>query len=408
MSETLIQRIHAMNAEVVDLQRKLVAIPALGPDNNGDGEKEKTDFLIAYLKGLGIDDIREFNAPDERVSCGYRPNVAAIIPGQDPSRTFWIISHTDIVPPGDPDLWDGDPYVLRVEGDSIIGRGVEDDHGGIVPSLVLGKALMESGLTPPMNLGILLVADEETGSQKGLGYLVNEHGGLFAQNDLFLVPDFGTPDAAMVEVAEKGVLWLEASVTGKQCHASTPAEGVNAMVAASAFVLLLHAELPAKFPGTNELFSPSTSTFCPTKREANVPNINTIPGKDVFCVDCRILPEYSVQQVKDAIVALGKDIEGQYGVSISYREAQREEAAPPTPMSSEIVTRLAAGIKEFYGVDARPEGIGGGTVAAFLRRAGLEAAVWSTCVHNAHQPNERSLISTQITDAKVMARVLFG
>lgn len=408
MPETLIQRIHAMSAEVIDLQRKLVAIPALGPDNDGDGEKEKTDFLIAYLKGLGITDIRELNAPDDRVSCGYRPNVAAIIPGQDTTRTFWIISHTDIVPPGDLGLWDGDPYELRVDGDTIIGRGVEDDHGGIVPSLVLGKALMESGLTPPMNLGILLVADEETGSHKGLGYLVDEHRGLFAKDDLFLVPDFGTPDAAMVEVAEKGMLWLEASVAGKQCHASTPDQGINAMVAASAFVLLLHTQLPKKFPGTDDLFSPPGSTFCPTKREANVPNINTIPGKDVFCIDCRVLPQYSVQRVKDEILALGKEIEAQYGVTITYREAQREEAAPPTPMSSEIVTRLAAGIKEFYGVEARPEGIGGGTVAAFLRRAGLEAAVWSTCVHNAHQPNERSLISTQITDAKVMARVLFG
>ncbi|BBD07598.1 M20 family metallo-hydrolase [Desulfovibrio ferrophilus] len=408
MSETLIKRIHSMSDEVVDLQRKLVAIPALGPDNDGDGEKEKADFLIDYLKGLGVEDIREINAPDDRVSCGYRPNIMAFIPGEDASRTFWIISHTDIVPPGDPSLWDSDPYELRVEGDSIIGRGVEDDHGGIVPSLILTKALLESGLTPPMNLGILLVADEETGSHKGLGYVVEEHDDLFGKNDLFLIPDFGTPDAALVEVAEKGMLWLEATVTGKQCHASTPSEGVNAMVAASALVLLLNSELPIKFPATDDLFSPPTSTFSPTKREANVPNINTIPGKDVFCMDCRILPEYSVQEVKDAIAALGKTIEDQYNVTIDYHEAQREEAAPSTSMTSEIVTRLAAGIKEFYGVDARPEGIGGGTVAAILRRAGHEAAVWSTCVHNAHQPNERSLISTQVSDAKVMARVLFG
>lgn len=408
MSETVISRIDAMTEEVVALQRKLVSIVALGPDNDGDGEKDKADYLIGTLKGYGIADIRELNAPDERVSCGYRPNVVAIIPGEDTSRTFWIISHTDVVPAGDLGLWDGDPFELRVEGDVIIGRGVEDNHGGIVPSMLLAKALMESGQTPPMNLGILLVADEETGSHKGLGYVVDEHDELFGENDLFLVPDFGTPDAGMVEVAEKGMLWLEMTVTGKQCHASTPSEGVNAMVAGSALAVLLHAELPQRFGATNDLFSPEVSTFTPTKREANVPNINTLPGKDVFCIDCRILPEYKVQEVKDAIMEMGREIETEYGVSIDYREAQREEAAPVTPMGSEVVTRLCAGIREFYGVEPRPEGIGGGTVAAFLRRAGHHAAVWSTCIHNAHQPNERSNISTQIKDAQVMARALFG
>ena len=57
---------------------------------------------------------------------------------------------------------------------------------------------------------------------------------------------------------------------------------------------------------------------------------------------------------------------------------------------------------------AKPAGVGGGTVAAFLRRQGRDAAVWGTMMHNAHQPNEQAKISTQVKDAKVMARVLFG
>jgi succinyl-diaminopimelate desuccinylase len=50
-------------------------------------------------------------------------------------------------------------------------------------------------------------------------------------------------------------------------------------------------------------------------------------------------------------------------------------------------------------------GIGGGTVAAFFREAGLPAAVWSTCADTAHQPNEFCLISHVITDAKVFATI---
>jgi len=143
---------------IIDLQRSLVGIPALGPLNGGPGEKDKTEFLKSYLKDMGFAEIREMRAPDPHVPCGYRPSIAAIIPGRNSAKTFWVISHTDIVPPGDLALWDSDPYTLKVDGDILVGRGVEDNHQGIVSSLVVAKALLDLKLTPGMNYGVLLVA----------------------------------------------------------------------------------------------------------------------------------------------------------------------------------------------------------------------------------------------------------
>ncbi len=48
-------------------------------------------------------------------------------------------------------------------------------------------------------------------------------------------------------------------------------------------------------------------------------------------------------------------------------------------------------------------GIGGGTVAALLRKAGLPAAVWMTAPDSAHQPNEYCLIGDIVKDAKVLS-----
>ena len=86
---------------------------------------------------------------------------------------------------------------------------------------------------------------------------------------------------------------------------------------------------------------------------------------------------------------------------------QREQAAPATPADSEVVTRLMRRVREVFGNEPKLRGIGGGTVAAYLRRAGYGAVVWSTLMHNAHQPNERSSITSTIKDAKVMAAMLF-
>ncbi len=406
MLDALLASLDQKRDMVIDLQRELTAIPALGPDNGGPGEREKADRLKALLAEMGFPEVREINAPDPRVPCGHRPNLAVVVPGRDASRTFWIISHLDIVPPGDPALWRSDPYSLVLEGDVLYGRGVEDNQQAVVSAVILGKALLETGVVPPINYGMLFVADEETGSKYGLDYVAAHNKGLFTKDDLFLVPDFGLPNSEMVEVAEKSMLWYKIIVNGRQCHASTPEAGVNSLAAASLFVLKIP-KLHERFPAKNPLFQPANSTFEPTKKEANVDNINTIPGRDVFYVDCRVLPEYSLDDVVAAIREFGREVEAACGVTIDYEVVQKEQAAPATPEDAPIVQKVMAGIRAVYaGAKPRPMGIGGGTVAAYLRRRGYPAVVWSTLEHNAHQPNERSSVKRTIGDAKVMAHVL--
>jgi succinyl-diaminopimelate desuccinylase len=102
-----------------------------------------------------------------------------LIPGADTSRTFWVIAHLDVVPPGDLSLWDSDPYELVVDGDLIRGRGVEDNQQAIASAALLAKALLAQGITPPVNYGMLFVSDEETGSRFGLDYVAANARGFF-------------------------------------------------------------------------------------------------------------------------------------------------------------------------------------------------------------------------------------
>ncbi|MGE4551810.1 MAG: M20 family metallo-hydrolase [Desulfovibrionaceae bacterium] len=391
---------------VVRLQTELVAIPALGPRNGGQGEVEKIEHLKTILAGMGVADVREFRAPDPDVACGYRPSLAAVLPGRNPDRTLWVIAHVDVVPPGDPTLWKTDPWTLVRDGDRLYGRGVEDNHQGLVSALLTARALLATGTTPDLNYGMLFAADEETGSHLGLAWLLREHPDLFGPDDLILVPDSGEPSGEMVEVAEKSMLWVKFTVTGKQCHGSTPDQGVNSLVAASDFILRVRT-LSHIFEAQDPIFTPARSTFEPTMKEANVANVNTIPGKDVFYVDCRILPEYDPEEVLAAFDALGRGVEREHGVSVAREVVQREDAAPPTPVDAEIVQRTMAAVRAVYGNEPRPAGIGGGTVAAMLRRAGHPAVVWSRLLNNAHQPNESSSIAFTLGDAQVMALMLF-
>ena len=402
--ERLQKRIDGLTDEAVELMKAIIPIKALGPMNDGHGENEKAEFLKAYLKKIGIEDIKEYPAADPDVPGGLRPNLVARIPGKNRNKTVWILAHTDVVPEGDLSKWETDPFEAVVKEGRIYGRGAEDNNQGMVSGVMAAKAFLDEGVQPEYDLALALVADEETNSTFGLQYLVDNHKDIFGKDDLIIVPDAGEPDSSMIEVAEKSILWLKVKTIGKQVHASTPEKGINAFNAAAHLIVELK-HLHQIYAKKDEVFDPPISTFEPTKKEANVPNVNTLPGEDVFYLDCRILPDYSIEDVKKTIREMSDRIEKQFDVKIELSSEQEEQAAPPTPVDAPVVNALKAGIKEVYKIEAKPMGIGGGTVAAIFRRAGFKAAVWSTLDDLAHQPNEYCIVEHMIKDAKVFAHV---
>jgi succinyl-diaminopimelate desuccinylase len=404
MSDELFAYMDAQSERVIAWQREMTARAALGPENNGEGELDKAEWLQAELAAIGASDIRRHDCPDDRVPSGLRPNISARVPGRSP-RTLWVIGHMDVVPPGDLALWSGDPFTLRVEGDRIYGRGVEDDQQAIASGLLAAQALVEKQIVPELSLGLLFVADEETGMERGLPYVLDKAPELFRPDDMFLVPDMGVSDGSMVEIAEKSCLWLRFTVLGKQCHASTPDAGINSLVAASACILEMN-KLYSYFPIKDPLYSPAWSTFVPSKKEANVENINTLPGRDVFYLDCRILPEYSMDSVLERVRAIADEVAGSYSVSIAVDVVHDKQGPSPTPADAPVVRSLCEALTEVRGVTPKICGSGGQTVAACLRQKGMETAVWATLVPNPHSPNEYSSIKATIADSKIMAYML--
>jgi len=404
---SVFERIDGYRDEVIKLQRNLTARAALGPNNGGQGEHEKTSYIKGLLETLNPDILQEVKAPDERAHNGYRPNLIAKWEGRQKTPMVWVLSHSDIVPPGDLSLWETDPYELMVDGNRIVGRGVEDNQHGFVSSYLGLKAILDSGQPLKRSVGLVIVADEETGSDYGLRYVLKHQKDYFRPEDLIIVPDAGNEEGTMIEVAEKSMLWLKFVVTGQQCHASTPHKGKNSLSGAAKLILTLE-ELNDRFDLIDPLFHPSLSTFAPTKSEGNVPNINTIPGKNIFYVDCRILPQYSVNEVLSASREIAASISSETDLQIEVEPVHRQDAAPPTSPDAPVVEALAGSIKRVTGRQGKAMGIGGGTVAAFFRKEGLPAAVWSTSPDSAHQPNEYCLISDIITDAKIFACLYQG
>ncbi|MCU0798538.1 MAG: M20 family metallo-hydrolase [Candidatus Thermoplasmatota archaeon] len=401
--------IEDMKGEMTAFAREVLSLPAIAPESGGTGELEKASRILELISDWGFDSVERYDAPDDRVPSGIRPNIVLRIKGKDPSLPkLWTFVHMDVVPPGDLKKWTGDPWTLRVDGDRLIARGIEDNGQALVSSLFAARTVLKGKVRPERDICICLVSDEEVGSAKGMVFLVNEHRGLFSERDLFIVPDAGEPDGSLIEVSEKSIAWIKVSTYGKQVHASIPNKGINANLAAMRFLVTMHDELKERYPLKDELFDHPFSSFVPTKREPNVPNVNTIPGEDVSYFDSRILPQYDPDEVFSYLRSRADDFEREQGVRIELEKLQFERAAPPTPPDHPVVGMLKKAAKEVYGVDATARGIGGGTCAGILRRAGFPAAVWSRIEETAHMPDETALLSNYLGDCRVFLRLFLS
>lgn len=402
--DKICRRIDTYRDDMIELQKALTAIPAIGPINGGDGEMLKAQMLKECLIELGFNSFRHYDAPDERVSAGLRPNFLTAIGGKNKTRNVWIITHLDIVPPGELNLWSAEPYAAYVKDNHIYGRGTEDNQQDMVASIFAAKAFIDEGIMPASSIGLFFVADEETSGGKGLYHVLDLPEKIFRHDDLIVVPDSGNPEGSLIEIAEKSILWLGFKTTGKQCHGSKPQLGINAFSAASYLVTKLM-KLHKIFDAVDPLFDPPVSTFEPTKKEANVGNINTIPGEDVFYMDCRVLPQYDLQEVLGEIKKISRKVEKKFSVKIEVSQQQYVQSTHPTSVDSPVVYALQEAIEKIYHLKAYAGGVGSGTVASYLRKKGYPVAVWSKTNMYAHQPDENCPIDNMLGNAKVFAHL---
>ncbi|HEX8305480.1 MAG TPA: ArgE/DapE family deacylase [Jatrophihabitans sp.] len=135
--------------------------------------------------------------------------------------TVILQGHVDVVPPGDPAAWAGDPFTPQVDGDLVHARGACDMKAGVAANLAALAAIRASGVSLAGRLALHLVASEEDGGLGAFATLRRGHRG-----DACLIPE---PTALDLITANCGALTFELSVPGVAAHGSIRTAGVSAI-----------------------------------------------------------------------------------------------------------------------------------------------------------------------------------
>ncbi|MFJ3495823.1 ArgE/DapE family deacylase [Streptomyces sp. NPDC086091] len=135
--------------------------------------------------------------------------------------TLILQGHVDVVPPGDPAAWEGDPFVPRVTGDLVHGRGACDMKAGLVAHLAALAAIRDAGVRLRGRVAAHFVVGEEDGGLGAFATLRRGHTG-----DACVIAE---PTAGTVITANAGALTFRLTVPGKAAHASSREAGVSAI-----------------------------------------------------------------------------------------------------------------------------------------------------------------------------------
>ncbi len=331
------------------LLREYIRIDTTNPP--GDC-RAAAEFLCRTLVANGLTPIT-FGATPEK------PNVLCHVGGTEEPGLV-LIHHMDVVPAQAED-WSVPPFAAEIRDGFLYGRGTLDTKGLGAAHLCAAIDAARAGRLR-RKLFFVANADEEVGGREGAEHFVRNlpvpFGRAFGMNEGGVgVRDlFGGGSFFLVNLWEKGPLWLSLSARGKAGHGSRPSpDNAPARLSRAMARIAEHRDPPRLTEPVREMLrvlhaagridlDPETlsggqgdaerleafaerhpetdpllrNTFAVTTLSAGV-KPNVIPGKAQGTVDCRILPGENPDAVAARVQSLLADLD--IGVQIVFAES---------------------------------------------------------------------------------------
>ncbi|MEP9412647.1 MAG: M20 family metallopeptidase [Candidatus Brocadia sp.] len=373
--------------EIVDLTCKLINAKTENPPGN---EILAVRIVEDFFQSLQI----PYKIFEKAKS---RANIVGYIGRKDEQQlapTLLVACHLDVVPAGDD--WKRNPFEAWIENGRIYGRGASDNKGQMASMMAVARFLKESESQLKGQFLLIGVADEERGSTLGLEYLLNECG---IKADYAIIPDIAH-NMQLIDVTEKGALFLEITSHGKQAHGSRPEMGINAIWH---MIPLLERIKQLKFQKTSHpLHTPPTLNLG-SIHSGTAPNI--VPALCRAQLDIRYLPDDSAEAIIGSIRNIIKEVETQYPAKFDLRVISNQ---PPTavPIDNPLVELISKHTLTILGTKPQPKGMSGATVTKQLIQNGIMAVGFGPGDETeAHATNESISIKELVDFAQIMALI---
>ena len=387
--------------EQVAFLQQLIRVPTDTPPGNNAPHAVRTAELLA---GMGLA-AEKHPVPAAEVQAAGLQSITNLIVrrryGEGP--TIALNAHGDVVPPGEG--WTHDPYGGKVEGGKIYGRAAAVSKCDFSTYAFAIRALEAVANPEHGQIDLLLTYDEEFGGEVGPGWLL-AHG--LTQPDLMIAAGF----SYQVITAHNGCLQLEVTVHGLMAHAAIPASGVDALQAAVKILNVLYAQNDHYRANLCSKVEGITHPYLNVGLIQGGTNTNVIPGKVMFKLDRRMIPEEDAAQVEAGLRTLIAQTAADLpGVSVDVRRILLAQSMKPLPGNQALVEALQKHGKQVFGEEIPALGTPLYTDVRLFVERGIPGVIYgagprTVLESNAKRADERLDLEDLRRATKVVARSL--
>ncbi|TQL66695.1 acetylornithine deacetylase [Nocardioides albertanoniae] len=337
---------------------------------------------------------RGFEVTLDEVAPGRENLIARIGSGSGPG--LLVVSHSDVVPPGDG--WRGDPFSGDVRDGRLHGRGSADTKGGLAAAIV-ALSTVDNLADGPITLAVLV--DEE---ELGLGVRHFVDGLSPADYAACLVIE---PTSLQPVVAARGDAYLEITIEGRAAHSGNPADGRNAihgMAQVVAEIERWHDELAA---APHPLCGPATWSVGTIEGGQAT---STVAARCRITADRRLLPSESAGDVhKEVVRRLGSLGLADRGLGVEVAMTM-DMPGFETSVDDPIVHNVAAALTAAGVPSPEPTGWTAACDGGFVASKGIPVVVLGpgSVAEQAHRPDESVELRELLAAAQVYAELIAG
>ena len=397
--------VEANFAAEVDFLQALVRMPTDTPPGDNAPHAELTAELLAGF-GFAAD---RYPVPGEIVRAQGMTSITNLIvrrhygPPEGSGPTIALNAHGDVVPPGEG--WSRDPYGGEVVGGALYGRAAAVSKSDFATYTFAVRALESLGAPLAGSVELHFTYDEEFGGELGPGWLLKM--GL-TKPDLLIAAGF----SYQVVTAHNGCLQLEVTVHGRMAHAAFPASGIDALQGTVAILSALYAE-NVGYAQIQSRVAGITHPYLNVGRIEGGTNTNVVPGKVVFKLDRRMIPEEEPGHVEAKLRdVIAKAAEGSPGITVDVRRLLLARALEPLPGNTPLVEALQRHGEAVFGEPIPVSGTPLYTDVRLYGEAGVPAAIYgagprTVLESNAKRADEHLELDDLRRATRVVARTLF-
>ena len=400
-----------LETEAVKLLQAYLQVNTISPPGN---ESRAVEFLGDIFDKEGI-------KYDSAESDKGRGNIWARLEGGDKPALI-LLHHSDVVPANE-EYWDFDPLSGEIVDGYIQGRGALDMKGTGISHLANFLRLHRSDKKLNRDIILIAAADEESGGEYGMGWLVENRPEIFKEAGMLLNEGgsgFRSKDVVgfSIEITQKIPVWLRLTSIDQPGHGSSPrtTSSVSRIVEALNIIWNnpfepriipevdrvfadrsagLSEPFQTAYKNINEViedpsfmkelqeFSPSahalTRNTCSLTRMEGSNKINVVPPKASAEIDCRILPdnkpEEFITQIENLIKDTGVEVEP---IMLGFPGS--------SPTDSELYLAIEDFIQKNYpGSKLSPSVSTGFTDSRFSRGMGIASYGFNTYIYEGNE-----------------------